>query len=87
MGLEGKAEILTQLKFWNDNDQLRYVFNRANEIFKNKDWLKQSGGKFNKAKVKVFLEALSEIKLKEQKQYGISLFSNSTLRDFSLDIF
>lgn len=82
LGLEGKAEILTQLKFWNDNDQLRYVFNRANEIFKNKDWLKQSGGKFNKAKVKVFLEALSEIKLKEQKQYGISLFSNSTLRDF-----
>lgn len=82
LGLEGKAEILTQLKFWNDNDQLRYVFNRANEILENKDWLKQSGGRFNKAKVKVFLEALSEIKLKEQKQYGISPFSNSTLRDF-----
>lgn len=82
LGLEGKAEILTQLKFWNDNDQLRYVFNRANEIFKNKDWLKQSGGKFNKAKVKVFLEALSEIKLKEQKQYGIFSVGNSTLRDF-----
>lgn len=82
LGLEGKAEILTQLEFWNDNDQLRYVFKRANDIFRNKEWLKQSGDRFNKAKVKVFLEALSEIKLKEQKQYDMLEFSNSTLRDF-----
>lgn len=82
LGLEGKAEILTQLEFWNDNDQLRYVFKRVNDIFRNKEWLKQSGDRFNKAKVKVFLEALSEIKLKEQKQYDMLEFSNSTLRDF-----
>lgn len=54
LGLEGKAEILTQLKFWNDNDQLRYVFNRANEIFKNKDWLKQSGVSLIRLKSKFF---------------------------------
>ncbi len=82
LGLEGKAEILTQLEFWNDNNQLRYVFKRVNDIFRNKEWLKQSGDRFNKAKVKVFLEALSEIKLKEQKQYDMLEFSNSTLRDF-----
>lgn len=82
LGLEGKAEILTQLEFWNDNDQLRYVFKRVNDIFRNKEWLKQSGDRFNKAKVKVFLEALSEINLKEQKQYDMLEFSNSTLRDF-----
>lgn len=44
--------------------------------------VKAEWGKFNKAKVKVFLEALSEIKLKEQKQYGIFSVGNSTLRDF-----
>lgn len=54
MNLEGKAEILTQLEFWNDNNQLRYVFKRVNDIFRNKEWLKQSGDRFNKAKVKVF---------------------------------
>lgn len=82
LNLEGKAEILTQLEFWNDNNQLRYVFKRVNDIFRNKEWLKQSGDRFNKAKVKVFLEALSKIKLKEQKQYDMLEFSNSTLRDF-----
>lgn len=87
LNLEDKTEILTQLEFWNDNDQLRYVFKRVNDIFRNKEWLKQSGDRFNKAKVKIFLEALSGIKLEEQEQYGIFSVSNSTLRDFSLDIF
>ena len=82
LNLEDKTEILTQLEFWNDNDQLRYVFKRVNDIFRNKEWLKQSGDRFNKAKVKIFLEALSGIKLEEQEQYGIFSVSNSTLRDF-----